>query len=34
MKMICQPAIYIFPVNGEKGGLCINDINTSKLYHE
>ncbi|KAE9525085.1 hypothetical protein AGLY_014499 [Aphis glycines] len=28
--MICQPRIY-FPLGGEKGCLCFNDLNTPKL---
>jgi len=30
--MICQPKIY-FPLGSEKGGLCFNDLNNSKLNY-
>jgi len=29
--MICQ--LIYFPVSGEKGGLCCNDLNNPKLNH-
>jgi len=31
-EMICQPKIY-FPLVGENGDLCFNDLNNSKLNH-
>jgi len=31
--MICQPRIYFSLVGSEEGGLCFNDLNSSKLNH-